>query len=269
MISLAIAWMLQAEAPERTPAVYRCPAKEAESARLEHLLNEEGFDALCVDPKPGPLAVKVAKGKVRFMDSKAIDTKANMSWRNATIAFASGKMSPKQWVAATAGLHETIHFLSSPKTKDLRDVMSAVPVDPGGTFSAASVFAEIFLLAQPGRPCLTSTDIWETRELPDAGRLQSWVLAMRDLLGPMLSYRHDNPFMVTGKPTVIRADAKPGLLIFRQSGGKKTLTFYFNNSDAPVKLPKVNMEKVTINGGMNLDGPEPVLNHDGFLIEES
>jgi hypothetical protein len=270
MVSLVLAVILQTQAPERTPAIYRCPTIEAESKRLRRVIEEEGFDSLCVDPKPGPLAIKAAKGNLKLIDAKAIDTKANMKWRDATIAFASGNISPKEWLAKTKNLKETIHFLTSPSTTDLRTVMSLVPVDPGQTYSGRSVFAEMILLSMPGRLCITSSDIWTTRELPDAGRLQSWILAMNDWLGPMLSYRHDNQFLVTDKPKVIRADEKPGLLILRQAAGKKTMTFYYNNSMAPIELPtSFNPDKVTINRGLNVDGPKPVIVDTGFIIEES
>lgn len=270
MISLALALILQTEAPDRTPAIYRCPVKEAESDRLGKLIDEDGFDSLCVDPKPGPAAIKAAQGKVRLIPAREIDTKANRKWRDATIEFASGRISPKQWVSRTKGLGETIHFLTSPSTKDLRTVMSVVPVDPGHTYSGRSVFAEMILLSNPGRLCLTSTDIWQTRDWPGPGRLESWILAMNDWLGPMLSYRHDHPFLVMGKPIVVRADDKPGLLILRFKGGKKTLTFYYNNGWTPVELPPgFNPEKTTIDLGLNMDGPKPALMDTGFVIEES
>lgn len=270
MIWLALALALQSEAPNRTAAIYRCPAKEAETEKLAKLIDEDGYDGLCIDPKPGPHAKLAAKGKVRFFTPSQIDTKANLKWRNATISFAAGKISPKQWVAETSGLHETVHFLTSPSTIDLRTVMSTVPVDPGQTYSGRSVFAEMFMLSQPGRVCFTSTDVWSTRELPEAGRLQSWVLAMNDWLGPMLNYRHEKSFLVTGKPVIIRADAKPGLLIFRQGKGKGSITFYVNNSFEPIELPKINEGKVIpMSWGLNLEGHKQKLNGPGYVIEES
>jgi hypothetical protein len=268
MICLALAIAMQNEAPELTPAIYRCPAVESTSPRLKSLFDEEGFDALCVDPKtPGSVA-KLLKGRAKIYMPAQVDTKPNLKWRNATIDFALGKTSPKKWLAQISGLRETIHFLTSPSTKDLRTVMSAVPVDPGGTYSARSVFAEMVLLSQPGRVCFASTDIWKTHEWPGPGRLESWILAMNDFLGPMLAYRHDYTGLVTGKPKIIRADAKPGLLIFSQATGKKTITVYLNNSMEPIELPPFEMGMMTMNGGLNVDGPKPLLLGGGYAFVE-
>jgi hypothetical protein len=270
MIAVALALVLQAEAPARTPAIYRFPAKEESSRRLQELIDEEGFNMLCVDPKPGARVTEMAKGKLKFIDPKMIDTRANMKWRDATIEFAAGRISPKEWLKRTKGLKETVHFLTSPKTKELRPTMGVVPVPSGGTYSARAVFAELFLLSQPGVPCLTSSDTWKTRDLPDAGRLQSWILAMNDLCGPMLYYRFDKPFLVTGKPVILRADDKPGLLILRQTKGEKSITFFFNNSHSALELPSwIDMSKVTINRGIDMDSPKPKLWDAGMLILDS
>lgn len=233
------------------------------------MLDEDGFDSICVDPKPGSKALMAAKSKVKFVDSRTIDTSANMKWRKATIAFAKGEISPKKWFSLTSACRETVHFLTSPATKPLREEMSSVPVDPGGTYSARSVFAEMLLLSLPGKPCLTSTDIWLTRQLPAAGKLQSWVLAMNDWLGPIMVLRHDKPFLVNGRLKVIRADDKPGLLIFSQTDGKSTETFFFNNALQAVELPKVNTDKLILARGLNLDGPKPTLVGAGSFIEEN
>jgi hypothetical protein len=255
----------------RIAAIYRCPSPEAESKFFQRLVDDYYFDSVCVEPKPGPLATKLAKGKLKFVDAKTIDTAANLKWRNATIAFASGKISPKQWLADTKNLKATIHFLSSPKkTKDLRTQMSSVPVDPGQSYSGRSVFAELLVLAWPGRVCFTADDIWRTRYLPEAGRHQSWVLAMNDFLGPMMYSRLKSPIITNGQPTIIRADAKPGLLIFRHTLGKRTITFYLNNSFESLKLPKINLDNVSgIDRGLDVDGPKPRLMPTGFLIEDN
>lgn len=250
--------MQAADQSERTPSIYRCPAAEGEFKFFASLVEEMGFDTYCVEPKPGARAKEAAKGKVKFISSKEIDTPANLKWRNATIEFVNGKISPKAWLAKTAGLHETVHFLSSPKTPDLRTAT--------GTESYRAVFAEMLLLSWPGKPCITANDTGQTRYLPGPGRLESWYLSMRDYLGPMLYYRHSAPFMVTGKPTILRADAKPGLLIFRQSMGKKSLTMYLNNSDHPVSLPPIDLDHVTSNIGLNINDEKRLLMQKGFFI---
>lgn len=261
MLLLALTFILWREATDRTPAIYRCPAKEGETARLQSVVDDYAFDALCIDPKPGPEARKAAAGKVKIVSPSTVDTAANMRWRNATIAFAAGKISPKEWLSRTRNLHETVHLLTCPSTPELRPIF--------GNESGPAVFAELLLLAWPGRPCLTSGDVWKTRELPDAGRLQSWILAMNDLLGPMLQYRHDNPCIVTGRPTVIRADAVPGLLIYRQTDGKTTLTFYCNNSASPVALPPFAIDHITVNRGIDMESSKYRLMPTGFFVVES
>lgn len=270
MLSLLATLLLAGQADVRTPAIYRCPAAEAETHFFNRIVEESGYDSVCIEPKPGPKALALAKGRLKFVDAKTIDTPANLNWRNATIAFAGGKISPKEWLKRTSNLRETVHFLSSPKTPDLRTAMSSVPIDPGQTFSGPSVFAEFLLLCWPGKPCLTASDTWQTRYLPPPGRHESWVLAMRDFLGPLLYFRAENPFLVTNKPKIIRADAKPGLLVFQQSNGKTTFTFYFNNSYVPVDIPKVDPDKVSgISRGFNLDEDKPRLMPRGVVIEES
>lgn len=262
MIAFAIlvAMSQQAEEATRTPSIFRCPAIEGESKFFPTLVEDE-FDTVCIDPKPGPLALAAAKGKVKFVTPSSIDTKANLRWRNITLDYINGKISPKQWLAQTKNLGETVHFLSSPKTPKLRDAT--------GKDSHRAVFSEMLILCWPGRPCLTSDDIGRTRYLPDPGALMSWILAMNDYRGPMLYYRHDAPFLVTGKPKIIRADAKPGLLIFSQTDGKKTITFYLNNSQKSIDLPPLNLDKATIQIGLNIDTPKPSLYYNSFLIVES
>ena len=51
-------WQRQEEPVERTPSIYRFPAKEASHPKFKALMNES-FDTLCVDPAPtgdGPAA---------------------------------------------------------------------------------------------------------------------------------------------------------------------------------------------------------------------
>jgi len=258
MLMFALAWALWAEQPDRTPSIYRCPTAEAESPRFEKLLEDEGFSLFCIEPRPGPNARKAAQGKAAMVSPAVIDTAANRRWRDATIALSAGKISPKEWLARTRSLHETVHFLSSPATPPLQSVL---------TDQGPAVFAEILMLSWPGKPCLTSGDIWRTHELPGPGPLESWILAMNDWMGPMLQYRHDNPFIITNSPVVIRADARPGLLIFRQQSGKKALTFYFNCSKEPVKLPSFKQDAVTINRGLTWEDSGATLQRSGFFIE--
>lgn len=262
MIAFAIlvAMSQQVEEPTRTPSIFRCSAVEGESKFFPDVVDDE-YDTVCIDPKPGPLATAAAKGKVKFISAALIDTKANMRWRNATLDYVNGKISPKEWLAKTKNLHETVHFLTSPKTAKLRDVT--------GKDSHRAVFAEMLLLSLPGRPCLTSDDVGQTRYLPGPGALESWILAMNDYRGPMLAYRYSDPYVVTGKPKIIRADAKPGLLIFSQTNGKKTLTYYLNNSQGFIDLPPFNLDKLTINIGLNVDGPKARLFYNSFMIVES
>ncbi len=242
MICLPI---LLGDAPTRTPAIYRCPAAEAESKFFERFVEEGGFDAVCIEPAPGPKARRLARGKLKFVSAKAIDTRANVLWRNSTLDFVNGKISPRAWLARTQNLHETVHFLSYPKAPNLRDAT--------GQESGRAVFAELFVLALPGRPCFTADDTGNTRYLPGPGRLESWLLAMED------------PHLVVGKPKVIRADAKPGLLVFRV--GKKT--FYLNNGKAPLTLPKLDLDKMGgISRGLDLEGKVPSLLPTGFLSFE-
>ncbi len=160
----------------RTPAIYRCPAKEAAAwpERLESLMKEDAFDAYCLEPAPNADQRKLAqKYEVKLVDAKTIDTPANQRWRNATIDYANGKISPKEWLKRTKASRATVHFLSNPKAPSLRKATTEKNSYP-------AVFAEMLLLSWRGRPCLTSEDIWQIREFPGPGPLQSWILAMND-----------------------------------------------------------------------------------------
>jgi len=265
MLSLIAAVALhQAESTERCPSVYRMPAAEVSSRRFKELLDDE-FDSLCIDPAPTAAARATMKGKLKFVSAKQLDTPANRKWRDATIAFANGNISPKQYVARTTGLHETYHWLSSPKTPALRDATPSQPLDP--TYSGRSVFAEMILLSSSGTPCLTSGDCWLTRDLPDAGRLQSWVLAMNDYRGPMLSYRNEHKFMVTSKPQVLRADAKLGLLVLHQGPKSKGFTVFFNNSMEPLEAAGIKPENALgMGNGVDMEGPKPRVRSLGMVI---
>jgi hypothetical protein len=77
---------------------------------------------------------------------------------------------------------------------------------------------------------------------------------MNDYLGPMLSFRADHPKLVTKIPTIIRADSKPGMLIFQHKIGKQTFTFYFNSGLTPQKLPvDFKVELAIMPRGLDLD----------------
>lgn len=261
MLTLIALLAMQQDELVRTPAIYRCSTQEGESKFLESIINEDAYDTLCIEPKPGPNAVRLAKGKVRFVPGSAIDTKPNLLWRNATLDFVNGKISPKAWLARIGNLHETVHFLSNPKTPKLRDAT--------GQVSHTAVFAEMILLSWPGRPCLTVDDVGGTRYLPGPGRLESWILAMNDYRGPMLYLRSTSPAIVAGKPKIIRADSKPGLLIFEQHQGKKTTTFYLNNGPdlLEVPLPADDIRGIAL--GVDLEGPKPRLRPGGFTFRET
>jgi hypothetical protein len=252
MLTLALAIALIQEDEEyRTPSIYRFPAREGTDwpERMEKHIKESGFDTLCIEPAPtAAQKAMAAKYKLKLITPKEIDTPANQKWRDATIDYANGKISPKEWLRRTANLKTTVHFLSNPKAPDLRKAT-------GEKNSHRAVFAEMLLLSWPGRPCLTSGDIWQTRELPSAGALQSWILAMNDYAGPMLYFRFAEPYCRTQRPKIISAPGKPGLFVFSQASGKKTQTFYFNNGQTTVKLPK----------GLQLDGSG--LNR-GLIVED-
>jgi len=244
MIALALAWM-QEEPLVRTPAIYRCPAGEivANPHRFEDLVENYAFDTFCIEPAPPPLAKELmAKHKIKTIDAKTIDTPANLAWRNATLALLTGKDSPKGWLEKTAKIKATVHFLTSPKTDELRKAMGN-----------NAPFGEIFLLSWTGTPCLTSSDTWRTRLLPDDNAHLSWVLGMNDWLGPMLYFRSTEKYVVTQKPKIISAPAKPGLFVFQQATKAKRITMYFNTSSSVQKLPKVDPDKATISRGFTVE----------------
>jgi hypothetical protein len=257
---IALVSMLQDELV-RTPAIYRCNTQEGESKFLESIVNEDAYDTFCIEPKAGPNALRLTHGKVKFVSASVIDTKPNLLWRNATIDFVNGKISPKTWLDRTANLHETVHFLSNPKTAKLRDAT--------GQLSHTAVFAEMFLLCWPGKPCLSVDDVGGTRYLPGPGKLESWILAMNDYRGPMLYLRSTSPAVVTGTPKIIRADAKPGLLIFEQHQGEKTTTFYLNNGPNLIEVPLPADDISGIAIGIDLEAPNPRLGPGGFTFRET
>jgi len=260
MIFFAIPRVLNADEVERTPAIFRCSTAEAESKFFEEMVNSDGYDTYCIEPKPGPSAKSIGAGKVKFIAASFIDTKPNLAWRNATMDFVKGKISPQTWLNRVHNLKETVHFLSSPGTPKLRPET--------GEISHNAVFAEMLLLSWPGKPCLNSDDTGGCRYLPGPGRLESWILAMNDYLGPMLYQRATEPAIVTHAPTILRADNQPGLLEFSQKSGGKTIVFYFNNGKKNIPLPNLVLGKVSINIGLNLDGPKPEILPSGFLISE-
>lgn len=266
MLILLAALCLAPQAIERTPAIYRCPELEAESEKFASVVNELAFDSFCIEPKIGNRAKLLVTDKLHVVETEMIDTAANLKWRNATIEYIAGRLSPAEWVAQTANLGETVHFLSSPSTKTLRDEMDSVPVPIGGAFSSRSVLAEMLLLSWPGKPCINSTDVWLTKELPDAGKLQSWVLAMNDWLGPMLYLRSITPFMVESKPTIIRADSKPGLLVFQFKNKSRVVTVCINNGTRSIELPQVNPDDLTVHRGVDPDAEKLSLIETGFAI---
>ena len=261
MIAMALCVALLQDAPVRTPAIYRCPAIEAESKFFAPFVKESGFDSFCIEPKPGPKAAQIAKGQVKFVSGALIDTKANLAWRNAIVAFANGKISPKEWLDRVKSLKETVHFLSSPKTPSYRE---ATGQDVGHAMTG-----EMLLLAWPGKPCLTADDIVQTRYFPEDKHHESWVLAMNDWLGPMLYMRHDFPTIVTGKPEIVRADSVPGLFAFRYAKSKRAYTFWLNNSQKSIELPKsVDLDKTSICVGLDWENDQtpPKLGKNGYLI---
>lgn len=244
----------------RTPAIYRCSTAEGESKFLEPMLRDDYYDQYCIEPKPGPSAKRLVTGRTRLVSGSTIDTPANLSWRNATMQFVKGEISPKAWLAKTQRLRETVHFLSNPRTPTLWNETKQ--------YSPRAVFAEMLILAWPGRPCFTADDVGGARYLPDPGKHRNWILAMNDYLGPMMYMRCDEPAMVTGKPQIVRADAQPGLLVFRQTGTKRSLTFYLNNGPKPLPLPPIDLDQTTVTLGLNIDGPNPLLLPQGFMIVE-
>jgi len=261
MVTLLLLAALSQDELVRTPAIYRCSTQEGESKFLAEKVNEDAYDTYCIEPKPGPSAAALIKGKAKYCTGATIDTKANMLWRNATLAFVNGKISPKTWLERTRDLKETVHFLSNPKTPKLRDAT--------GQVSHYAVFAEMLLLSWPGKPCITADDIGGTRYLPGPGKLESWILAMNDYCGPMLYLRASSPYIVTGKPTILRADAKPGLLIYQVRQGKKTTTFYLNNGPSLLEVPLKSDDVSGVCLGLDLEEAKPRLGPGGFTFVQT
>lgn len=238
----------------RTPAAYWFPASEGIEKWIPHLVDEELFDRWIVDPKPNNLTAGVAaKGKIKILGPSSVYSKANDKWRTATIEFVQGKISPASWLKRTAKLGETYHYLTTPKTPDLRSVTASIP-NGVKAFSGRAVFAETLVCYWPGKPCFYATDLYRTNYFPENKQHESWILAMNDYLGPMLNLRIEYPIMVTKRPTILRADTKPGMLIFQQKSGTKKLTFYFNSGLNPVKLPSSFKPELSIMArGLDLD----------------
>lgn len=251
----------------RTPAIFRCPQAEAESDRFPTLIEDSYFDRYCIEPRPGPEAVK-ALGKLKVVSAATIDTPANLKWRNATIAYVRGEISPQAWLKKTSNLGETVHFLSNPKTKPLREALADVKIAPGGTYSGRAVFAQFVLLTMPGVPCLNSHEIGRTRPLPEPGKHQSWILAMNDWFGPLLYSRAENAAWATKKRLIDRADSKPGLLVFRVVDGKRSWRVTLNNGFESLKVPHLSVDHMTLNRGVDFDSEPPKLVPTGCVIED-
>lgn len=91
---------------------------------------------------------------------------------------------------------------------------------------------------------------------------------MNDYLGPMMYGRTMDPFLVTQQPKIIRADSKPGMLIFRYVSGKKTRTFFLNNGPTTLPLPEIDLGMCSgVQRGVDVEGPKPALMTTGFLEE--
>lgn len=250
--------------PTQSLAVYRMPVAEGTSPRMEELLEDE-FDGLCVDPEPTLALRQMVGQRLKFVSPSLLDTAANRKWRDATIAFANGRISPAAWVSRTKGLGETYHWLSSPSTPSLRDATPFQAHDV--TFSGRSVFAEMVLLGLPGRVCLTSSDCWLTRTLPEAGRLQSWVLAMNDFRGPFLSLRKERPELRIRPLRIVRADRKPGMLVAHLGAAAKGVTVYFNNSGVSLDANGLDADKaLPMGNGFDMEGKNPRVRSLGMVI---
>ncbi len=262
MILPALVLLHQQEQSDRVSAIYRFPASEATPKMVSELMVGFHYDSYCIEPRVPPAIRTMLKGKIKIVSPESIDTPANMKWRNATIAFVQGKISPKTWVQRTRHLGETVHFLSNPKTEDYRTLT--------GNDSGRPVMGEMLVLMLPGLPCFTSSDIWITRELPDAGRLQSWILAMHDWLGPELQFRHDNPFVTKGPIEIVRADPIPGMLRFLIKGKPHSYRYTINNSEAPIPLPNLNCDRVLGSRGLYAEDEKsvPQIQPFGTIVEE-
>lgn len=246
LLTLALSLIHAQDPTPRTHVIYRFPAKEIAAKKLDDLIENEAYDTYCIEPRaPASLLPKLKAGRVKVYAGAPIDTSENLRWRNDTIAFTNGKISPKEWWRRAQASRATVHFLSNPKTPELR---AACRNDSG-----ASVMAIMLLVQWPGTPCLTSGDAWETRELPDTGPLQSWVLAVHDWLGPALYMRADSPQIATGRAKLEFADSKPGMLHYSIAGKTKNLHFFFNNSDKPLQLRNVDWGHLVMSRGIYVD----------------
>ena len=255
MLLASLMFCLRADEPVvRTPSAYWFPAAEGIEKWLPRLADEELFDRWIADPKPNAKTKEAAtNAKIKLISPTNVYSAANDKWRLATVELAQGKISPAAWVKRTTGLHETYHYLTTPKSPDLRSLTANIP-NGLGAYSGRAVFAETLVCYWPGVPCFYSTDVYRTNYFPENKTHESWILAMNDYLGPMLSLRADHPEFITRQPTIIRADAKPGMLVFQHKIGLKTYTFYFNSGLKSLPLPKSFNSKLAIMArGLDID----------------
>lgn len=243
------------------PAIYRCPTKEAESEYFEDVIDGYGFNRIAIDGTIGPNARAAAKGKIKLESARGMDSKANRAWRQASLDFLNGKISPKHWVETVSKLKTTANYLSSPKTKSLREET--------GEKTGRAVQGEMLVLTWKGTPCINSTDIGKTRPLPPAGRLQSWFLGMRDYLGPTLYLRSEIKPQDYAKLKVIRADSKPGLLIYEVKKSFGTVRFHFNNGEKPIPMPDAAKGNSVMQIGFDFEKDPPEMLQNGFFIVDT
>ncbi|HLO97207.1 MAG TPA: hypothetical protein VK171_01320 [Fimbriimonas sp.] len=59
--------------PYTHPAIYRCPAEEAESEYFEDVIEDYGFDRVAIDGTIGPKARAAAKGKIKLESARGLD----------------------------------------------------------------------------------------------------------------------------------------------------------------------------------------------------
>ncbi|MEQ1821426.1 MAG: hypothetical protein ABL949_02850 [Fimbriimonadaceae bacterium] len=253
MLTALLICGLAQEPIARTPAAYWFPAAEGIEKWLPRLADEERFDTWIADPTPNELTRIFAKGKVKLVAPADVYNRANDKWRSSTIEFIQGKISPSSWIKKTTNLKETYHYLTTPKTPGLRAITSNLP-NGLGALSGRAVFGETLLCYWPGKPCFYSTDLCRTSYFPENKQHESWILAMNDFQGPMLSLRADHPELVKQKPKVLRADTKPGMLIYQQKVGKQVFTFFFNNGMKPQLLPVTfKLELAIMPRGLDVD----------------
>ena len=252
----------------RTPSAYWFPASEGIEKWLPSLAEDYPFDTWIADPKPNAATIGAAsKSKIKLMAPKQVYSKANDSWRAATILFSLGKISPAEWIKRTTNLKETFHYLTTPKTPDLYQLTKDQPNGLKAR-SGCAVFAETLLCYWPGVPCFYATDLYQTRFFPEDPTHESWILAMNDYIGPMMSIRADFPELRTKKPVIVRADSKPGMMIFQQTIKGRKFTFYFNNGLQSLKLPaNFNVDQAIIPRGIDLERPDgPYLYGSGTAL---